>query len=305
VSSAATQSSSQTSPARWKADLALAVVALVWGTTFVVVKQALLEISAVYFLAVRFALASTCMLLLFSRGFRRMPARAIWRGLLGGAITGVFLWLGYMLQTFGLKYTGAGKSGFLTGLYIVLVPLISAVIFRRRPQTREVIGIIVATFGMVVLTLPAIGENFHFNRGDLLTIGCAVVFAFHLLLVGYYSQRERFEAVALGQIVCAALLSTVSLAVEPPKAVWSVGVVFAIVLTAVFATALAFALQTWGQQYTTATRTALIFALEPVIALVTAVLIGGERLTLAAILGSGLILAGILVVELKPARAER
>jgi drug/metabolite transporter (DMT)-like permease len=200
-----------------------------------------------------------------------------------------------------LKYTGAGKSGFLTGLYIVLVPLISAAIFRRRPQAWEVVGIAAATFGMVLLTLPSIDGKFHVNRGDLLTLGCAVAFAFHLLLVGHYSQRERFEAVALGQIVCAALLSTISLAVEPPKAAWSVMVVFAIVLTAVFATALAFALQTWGQQYTSATRTALIFALEPVIALATAVLIGGERLTLAAVLGSGLILAGILAVELKPA----
>jgi drug/metabolite transporter (DMT)-like permease len=116
VSSAAAQAPSKSSPARWKADLALAVVALVWGTTFVVVKQALHEISAVYFLAVRFALASACMLLLFSGAFRKMPRRAIWRGLRGGVVAGVFLWLGYMLQTFGLKYTGAGKSGFLTGL---------------------------------------------------------------------------------------------------------------------------------------------------------------------------------------------
>jgi drug/metabolite transporter (DMT)-like permease len=277
------------------------VVAVVWGTTFVVVKQALVEISTVYFLAVRFALASACMLLLFSGAFRNMPARAIRSGFRGGAVAGIFLWLGYMLQSFGLKYTGAGKSGFLTGLYIVLVPLISAAIFRRRPQAWEVVGIAAATFGMVLLTLPSIDGKFHVNRGDLLTLGCAVAFAFHLLLVGHYSQRERFEAVALGQIVCAALLSTISLAVEPPKAAWSVMVVFAIVLTAVFATALAFALQTWGQQYTSATRTALIFALEPVIALATAVLIGGERLTLAAVLGSGLILAGILAVELKPA----
>jgi drug/metabolite transporter (DMT)-like permease len=118
-------------------------------------------------------------------------------------------------------------------------------------------------------------------------------------VLGYYSQREKFEAVALGQIACAALLSICSLTVEAPKADWNAGVVFAILLTAVFATAVAFALQTWGQQYTTATRTALIFALEPVIALATAVLAGGEKLTLAAVSGGSLILAGILTVELK------
>ncbi len=288
-------------PPRWQADLALAIVALVWGTTFVVVKNALTEISTLYFLTLRFALASLCMLLMFLPAFRRSAPGAIWRGLRGGATAGIFLWLGYVLQSLGLKYTSAGNSGFLTGLYIVLVPLISAAVYRRWPQARELIGIAVASAGMAVLTLPSLDGRFHMNNGDLLTVGCAVAFAFHLLILGYYSQRERFEAVALGQIACAALLSTISLAVEPPKAVWSTAVILAIVLTAVFATALAFALQTWGQQYTTATRTALIFALEPVFALVTAVVAGGEALTAAAVSGGALILAGILTVELKPA----
>ncbi len=215
----------------------------------------------------------------------------------------MFLWLGYVLQTFGLKYTTAGNSGFLTGLYIVLVPLISACVYKRWPQVPELVGIAIATAGMVLLTLPSLDRNLHMNRGDLLTVGCAVAFAFHLLVLGYYSQRERFEAVALGQIACAAVLSALTLEIEPPRAVWSGAVIFAVVLTSLFATALAFALQTWGQQYTTPTRTALIFALEPVFALVTAVLAGGEALTLAAVCGGGLILAGIMTVELKPARS--
>jgi drug/metabolite transporter (DMT)-like permease len=284
--------------------LALAIVALVWGTTFVVVKQALNEISTIYFLAVRFSLASICLLLLFARPLRRLPSRAVWRGLRGGAIAGTLLWLGYILQTFGLKYTTAGKSGFLTGLYIVLVPLISAIIFQRKPRMRELGGIAAATVGMTVLTLPGMGAHWEVNRGDLLTVGCAIAFALHLLLLGYYSQRESFEAVTLGQIVCAALLSGLALAAEPPRANWSAGVIFAVILTAVFATALAFALQTWGQQYTTATRTALIFALEPVIALATSVLVGEEELTAAGLVGGALILAGILGVELKPDSAS-
>jgi drug/metabolite transporter (DMT)-like permease len=139
------------------------------------------------------------------------------------------------------------------------------------------------------------------NRGDLLTVGCAIVFAIHLLVLGYFSKRESFQAVALGQIACSAVLSTASLAVEPPQARWSPQVVFAIVLTAIFATAVAFALQTWGQKYTTPTRTALIFALEPVVALATAVAVGGEQLTVSALAGGALILGGILAVELKPA----
>jgi len=241
-------------------------------------------------------------LLMFAPRFRGAGWRAVWPGLRGGAVAGVFLWLGYVLQTFGLKYTSAGNSGFITGLYIVLVPLISACVFRRWPQIPELVGIALASVGMVVLTIPSFDRNLHMNRGDLLTVGCAVAFAFQVLVLGYYAQRQRFEAVALGQIACAAVLSTLSLGIEPPAAVWSSSVIFAVVLTSLFATALAFAMQTWGQQYTTATRTALIFALEPVFALLTAVLAGGERLTLAAVFGGALILAGIVGVEMKPAR---
>jgi drug/metabolite transporter (DMT)-like permease len=299
VSSSATETARTQHGARWQADTALALVAIIWGSTFVVVKQALADISTLYFLFLRFALAGVCLALLFAPGFRKMQWREIRRGLTGGAAAGLFLWLGYILQTVGLKYTSAGNSGFLTGLYIVLVPLIGAAIFRRRPGGREIAGILIATIGMVVMTLPSLESSFHMNRGDLLTIACALAFACHLLTVGHYSQRERTEAVALGQIACAAVLSGFALIFEPPRALWSPPVWMALALTAVFATAAAFALQTWAQRYTTATRTALIFALEPVVALVVAVWLGGEALTVYAVAGGALILAGILAVELR------
>lgn len=287
-------------PRRWQADLALASIAFVWGATFVIVKRALLDISTLYFLSLRFALGSFCLLLIFVPAFRNARSGDVWRGLRGGATAGVFLWLGFVLQTLGLKYTSAGNSGFLTGLYIVLVPLISAAVYRRWPLVRELVGILIATSGMVILTLPSVNRSFQLNKGDVLTLGCAVAFACHLLVLGYYSQREQFEAVALGQIACAAALSTISLTWEPPKAVWSTPVILAILITAVLATALAFALQTWAQQYTTPTRTALVLALEPVFALATAVSSGGEALTISAVAGGALILMGILTVELKP-----
>jgi drug/metabolite transporter (DMT)-like permease len=300
VSTATTQAApAQKTSLRLRADLALGFVALVWGTTFVVVKSALPEISTIYFLALRFSIAALCMAVLFVPAFRRAGTTAVTKGLRGGVIAGLFLWTGYMLQTYGLKYTTAGKSGFVTGFYIVLVPLLSAAIYRRRPQTAEILGIAAAAAGLVLLTLPSL--DLRINFGDLLTIGCAVAFAIHLLVLGYYSQREKFEAVALGQILSAAILSALALWLEPPRAVWSANVVFALLLTSVFATALAFALQTWGQQYTTATRTALLFALEPVFALFTAILVGGESLTRSGLAGAALILGGILLVELKPA----
>ncbi len=287
-------------PQRWQADLSLALVALVWGATFVTVKQALADISTLYFLTLRFSLAAFCLLLLFLPALRRVPGRALRRGLGGGMAAGIFLWLGFVLQTFGLKYTTAGNSGFLTGFYIILVPLFGAVLYRRRPQAREFGGILVATIGILLLTAPAAHAAWSMNRGDLLTIACAVAFAFQLLVLGYFSQREMFQAVALGQVAFAALLSAASLAFEPPHVHWTRGVLFAIAITAIFATALAFAVQTWAQQYTTANRTALIFALEPVFALATAVLFGNEHLTRNGVAGGILILVGILAVELKP-----
>ena len=303
-------------PKRWQADLGLASVAFVWGTTFVVVKGALADISTVYFLALRFSLAALCLLLLFAVPFSRASPRTVWRGLRGGMAAGCFLWLGYMLQTFGLKYTSAGNSGFLTGLYVILTPIIGFFVYRRAPRLNEMAGIVTATAGMLLLTVPNAhasltlasltngsvtnGSLLRMNKGDLLTIACAVAFAFHLLVLGYFSQREMIQAVALGQVATSAVLSSFALLVEPPVATWTHNLIGAIVLTAIFATALAFALQTWGQKYTTATRTALLFALEPVFALVTAVLAGHEKLTFAGVSGGLLILAGILAVELKP-----
>jgi drug/metabolite transporter (DMT)-like permease len=300
VSTAATPNriAFSTSP-RWRADLSLAVVALIWGTTFVVVKSALGDISTMYFLALRFGLAALCMLALFTPAFRRAGRRAVLSGLAGGALAGVFLWTGYVLQTFGLKYTTAGKSGFITGLYIVLVPLISAALYRRAPRIAELVGILIAAGGLTLLTIPSL--ELHMNRGDVLTVGCAVAFALHLIVLGYYSRREAFEAVAFGQIAGAAVLSGLSLLMEPPRVHWSSGVLIALVLTGVFGTALAFAVQTWAQQFTSDTRTALIFAVEPVFALLTAVGFAGETVTGSSLIGAALILAGILLVELKPA----
>jgi drug/metabolite transporter (DMT)-like permease len=286
-------------PPRWQADAALASVALVWGSTFVFVKDALQDISTVYFLFLRFGFASLCMLAMFWPSLRRTPARAVRRGLAGGAITGLFLWLGYVFQSYGLKYTSAGNSGFLTGLYIVMVPFLGALWYRRLPRLVEVTGLLVATGGMVILSAPTLSATAGMNRGDVLTLVCALVFAVHLLVLGHFSKVENLQSVALGQIAVAALLSGVSLLWEHPVVVWRPGVVVAIVTTGLFATALAFALQTWGQRYTTPTRTALIFSLEPVFALLTAAAIGGEELTRYSIGGGCLVLAGIVLVEVK------
>lgn len=283
----------------WRADATLAAVAFVWGSTFVVVKAALHDVSTLLFLTLRFTLATACMLPLLIPAIRGAGARTVGRGMIAGLITGVPLAVGYVLQTFGLIYTSAGNSGFLTGLYIVLVPLLSAAIYRRWPRKVELAGIAVAGSGMVLLTLPEAGRGLAMNFGDLLTVGCAVAFAGHMLVLGYYSKRHRVEAVAFGQVGGVAVLCAAALPAEPIAVKFSSSVVLAIAITGIFATALAFILQTWGQKHTSATRAAVVFSLEPVFALITAVAIGGERLTGRSVFGGLLILGGVLVVELK------
>jgi drug/metabolite transporter (DMT)-like permease len=204
-----------------------------------------------------------------------------------------------MLQTLGLRLTTPSKSAFITGLSIVLVPVFAAMLHRKRPVLSEWVGVGVATAGMGLLTLD--GPWTRLNRGDLLTLGCAVGFAVHLIVVGHYAPKFGFQALTLVQVATSAVLAGALLWwVETPFLRWTPGLVFALVVTALLATALAFSVMSWAQQYTSATRAALIFSLEPVFAWATSFFLEGELLSRQATAGAVLILAGILLVELKP-----
>jgi drug/metabolite transporter (DMT)-like permease len=290
---------SETIAARhWQGELGLALVCLIWGATFVVVKNALTDVSTVLFLALRFGFATVFLgALYFARGgrFRHMG------GVPAGLFTGVLLYGGYLLQTLGLRHTTPATSGFLTGLYIVLVPLIAASIYRRSPGISEWLGFAVATAGMGHMTLKS--ASFSVGEGELLTLACAFAFAGHILALSHFSQRMPTDWLALLQIACCAIIALATFWwVEEPFLRWTPTVIVALGVTSVLATALAFWIQTWAQARTTATRAAIIFALEPVFAWMTSFLVEGEVLTGRAISGAILILAGILLVELKPLR---
>ncbi|HLY20366.1 MAG TPA: DMT family transporter [Bryobacteraceae bacterium] len=289
-------------PAARRAEAALIFNTLIWGSTFVVVKQALRDVSPVLFLALRFTLATAVLLVLF-RGTWSRP-RNLRRSLAGGAAAGVFLFSGYAFQTIGLQYTTAPKSAFLTGLTAVITPLLAMLVYRKMPQVMEIGGILVATLGMALMTLPgagAPGETWAINRGDLLTVCCAVCYAAHILVLSRYSATTGLELLATAQIGVAALLAwSLFHWIETPQIRWTAGVWVAIVITGLFATAVAFTFQAWAQRYTSSARTALIFMLEPVFAWITSYLLAGETLSRRAAAGAALILAGILLVELKP-----
>lgn len=283
---------------RLKADLALLLVCAIWGSTFVVVKNALADASPLVFLSLRFFLATAILVGLFGRGFLsagRGAARA-------GIVIGALLFAGYVFQTVGLQFTTPSKSAFITTLSSVLVPLLAVALLRRRPSGWAALGLGLAGAGAYFLTIPA-GE-FALARGDSITFFCTVAFAGHIVAIAHYAPRYGFSALALGQVATALLLASAAIplagvtGLEAPRLEWSGNLAGALVITAVLATVLAFSIQTWAQQFTPATHTAVIFTTEPVFAALTSYLVLGERLGARGTLGAALILAGVLVAEL-------
>jgi drug/metabolite transporter (DMT)-like permease len=282
---------------RTRADLVLALIAAIWGSTFVIVKGALEDASVLLFLALRFTLATAALALMFRRrlDFGRSTA-------FGGAVAGVCLIAGYILQTEGLRFTTASKSGFLTGLYIVLVPLLSAIVYRNVPEWREWLGVGLAVGGMALMTLD--GPSLRMGYGDALTLLAAAAFAVHILLLGRIAKDGSTAGLSLAQIGTGAIVCWLAIPLlEQPRIQWTPRLTGALLATGIIATAFVFAAQTWAQKHTTPSRTALLFALEPVFAAITGVLVAGERSTGRVVLGGLLILAGILRVEMKPHRA--
>jgi drug/metabolite transporter (DMT)-like permease len=281
---------------RTAAELALAGNTIVWGATFVLVKAALDDISPILFVALRFGLATAVLFLTLSARARGQFSP---KSLAIGALAGTFLFGGYFFQTLGLRLTTAPKSAFITGLASVLVPLLASLVYRIRPQRSEWIGFALATIGLGLMTLE--GNLGSIGRGDLLTFFCALAFACHVLTLGRFSSSVGFELLAIMQVFTAAIWASLLFrGMEQPHVEWRPAVVWAILITGILCTALAFSVQAWAQQHTTSTRTALLYMLEPVVAWITSYFLAGEGLSGRGAAGATLILGGVLMVELKP-----
>lgn len=293
---------------RIKADLALATCALVWGTTFVLVKNALTDSSVFGFLAVRFLLAAIVMAAIFWRSLRDANTADIRAGI----FLGIIMFGGYAFQTLGLLTTTPSKAAFITGSSVVLVPIFHGIFWKSKIGLTVWIGALAALGGLYFLTVPREGLG-RLNGGDLLVGCCAVVFALHIVSVGHFSPKHSVGALTFYQIATTAVLSIVAVPVasithlETPQFHASGPVLIAIIVTAIFATAFAFSIQIWAQKHTSPSHVAILFSLEPVFAGVTSYLWLGERLSGKALSGALLILAGILVAEMKggaPVAAE-
>ena len=287
-----------------RAHILLIAVVAIWGSTFVVVKDALNDVSPLLFNLIRMCLAFLCLALFYRGHFGRMNRRS----LLAGAAVGLCLAMGYQFQTAGLRLTTPSKSAFITGMVVVLVPMLSAIpLLRprgvRSPRWNAWTGALVAFIGIVLLTTPP-GSGLNFRSigiGDLLTFGCALGFSLHVLALAHLSPRVPFEQLAVLQIGFCALFMAASMPLlEHPWIHGSPRVLIALLVTAVLATATAFTVQSWAQKHLPATHTALILALEPVFAWLTSFLFYGELLNRRSATGALLILAGIALTEFLP-----
>jgi drug/metabolite transporter (DMT)-like permease len=282
------------------AHLLLLAVVIVWGTTFSLVKAALACVSPLLFNLLRMLLAFAVLAMLNARhlrGLTRLELRL-------GATAGLFLGLGYQFQTAGLARTTPSKSAFITGLVVVIVPLLSllpriAVPGSPRPTLATFAGAILAFVGLVLLTTQRGASLLGLGLGEWLSLVCAVAFAAHLLTLSRAAGHISARRLGTLQIGFAALTMLVTLPLDghphlaPAPILW-----IALAVTALLGTAAAFTIQSWAQQHMRASHTALMVTLEPVFASLTALLFFHERLTPRALLGAALILAGILLAEL-------
>ncbi|MGG0892618.1 DMT family transporter [Cytobacillus horneckiae] len=284
------------------ADISLLFIAFTWGVTFVLVQNAIAFLEPFSFNGFRFFIAAILLgsfLIIFQKGQLKQINIKI---LLAGILIGVWLFIGYAFQTLGLLYTSSSKAGFITGLSVILVPLIALLFLKVRLRLNAIIGVSIATIGLYLLTMT---DMVSLNKGDAFVFVCAFGFALHIIFTGKYASKYPALLLTVIQVTTVAVLSTTFAflledwqAAVRPEILFSSEVIMALIITSVFATALAFLAQTYFQKYTSPTRVALIFAMEPVFAAITGFAWAGDRLSYSAVLGCAFIFIGIVLAEL-------
>jgi drug/metabolite transporter (DMT)-like permease len=286
-------------PKSLQADIALIAATFIWGSTFTVVKNSLAQISPILLVALRFWIATAILLAFVPGQIRKISGKSLRQGLLLTLVmTG-----GFVFQTLGLRSTSPSLSAFITGLSVLLVPWLGFFLFGLRPKWPIVAGVILATIGLFLL-LANISEM-KMGSGEMLTLICAVLFGFQILFVGRFVAVSDYRQLILLEFAGTAIFSTVLIPfMETPFLIWNSSLALYFFITGVLATAVAFYVQARAQQFTTPNRAALIFSLEPFFAALFAYWILGQVLTVREWIGGALILAGILVSELRRNKEE-
>lgn len=275
------------------ATLGLLAVTAIWGSTFVLIKEVVGRMAVVDFLAVRFAIAAVVMLAVFAVPVWRLGRAERWRALGLGVLYGFAQWL----QTEGLARTSPSVSGFVTGMYVVITPMLALLLFRQRMPASTWFAAMLATLGLGVLAL----NGFTVDLGVLLTLASAALYALHIVGLGHWSKTGSafgMSAVQMVGIAAVCLLATLphhGPALPPDGKAW-----VAVLYMALIAGAFALLVQTWAQAHMPATRAAIVMTTEPVFAAGFAVLLGVDALTMRMVVGGGLVLAAMYLVELAP-----
>lgn len=275
------------------ATISLVAITAVWGLTFVTVKEALQEIPPYQFLAIRWWLATIVMATALLTRLRTITPQV----LRAGTAAGTALALGYACQTVGLIYIGATDAGFLTGLFVVFTPPLSAIFLRKWPHGRVLGAVVLATAGLLLLTG---GTGVSLSYGELLLVGTALSFALHIVLLGKYSPNFDTASLTFVQMALAALAFTgISLAFENLTMSIDASVWRALLLTGLVASALGFFVQTWAQRYLSPVRTSITLTMEPVFAGLFGFLLLGETLGYLGWLGAAMILSAMIISGLR------
>ena len=277
-----------------QAELALVFITIIWGSTFTIVKKALLQVSPILLVALRFWIATAVVAAFMPGQFRHIPSGTILKGL---ALSVAFLG-GFVFQTLGLLDTTPSNSAFITSLSVLLVPVLDLLIFRRRPSVQTAVGILMATVGLILLLADS--SDFSLHSGDFLTLICAFMFAFHILFLGRFVRQTNYRHLIFVKMTCSAVLCSVMAPfLESSFVIWDSYLIFYLFVLGVLATAVAFFIQGWAQQYSNPNHTALIFSLEPVFATLFAFIILDQSFSAKEWAGGILILVGILVSEIR------
>lgn len=281
------------------ADLALLLLTAAWGTTFLLVKNALESTSTAIFLLLRFGVAAAAVLAV-CLWRRDRPTPGLMRH---GVLLGLAMWGGFSFQTLGLRHTTPSRSAFITGLAVLLVPFLARFLYRRRVAASSWVGVALAVAGLTALYRDAISPAVRL--GDLLTLGCTLAYGLQIVWTSEFSPRHPLSLLTLVQVLVTFAGAALLLPLEPVRLSGSPGLWSTVAFTGLFMTAGAFFVMNWAQRHTTAVRAGLIYSLEPVTASLFSWWAGGEVLGRAHLVGGTLIVAGVLVGEVGSAIAAR
>ena len=268
---------------------ALLVVTIAWGASFVAMKPAMEKIAIYDFLAIRFTIAAILMIIAKPKVLRAFKGDTLKYGI----ILGIILGFSYVTQTIGLTLSTAAITSFITGLYVILTPVLVWIFFKKKPRGIVAVGALLATVGLGFITI----KEASFDFGQIWTILCALGFALHIVGLGRWSPGKDVYALTVIQLTTVAVVCWIGAAPDGIDQPVDGEVWFAILFTAVFATALAFFIQTWAQSIMDASRVAIILTMEVVFAALTSVAVGQEVLSIQVIFGGSLMLAAMLLIE--------